>query len=259
MRVSVATATSAGKVRPTNQDAVTAFLPDPETAVLAVADGVGGLLDGAEASKLAIEAITRVATGRMEALADAIVAELDSANSSIYQSGTAAGRPSATTVVTAIIAGRTLEVLHAGDSRAYLLSGGILRALTEDHTWVVEQQRSGLLTAEQAAKSAYRNIITRCLGAEPQVAIERSERHKLRTGDIVLLCSDGLHGLVPEPEIASILGKPVALDVLADRLVSRANDLGGTDNISVALARIDSDQPPPIASPTVRGLEVTQT
>lgn len=259
MRVSVAAATSAGKVRPTNQDAVVTLRRDGDKAVLAVADGVGGLLNGAEASHLVIDAITRIASGSEPGMADAIVAELIAANASIYESGTAVGRPSATTIVAAVLSGRSLELLHAGDSRAYLLRDGRLRQLTQDHTWVVEQQRAGLLTPQQAAKSDYRNIITRCIGAEPAVDIERSAAIDLHSGDIVLLCSDGLHGLVPEDEIVPILRKPVALDVLADRLISRANDLGGTDNISVALARLDSDQSPPNASPTVRGLEVTQT
>lgn len=240
MHVALAAVTSRGLVRQTNQDAVLALTGATRGLyVLAVADGVGGLLNGAEASHLVIEKIAETATHQKVKLADALCAELERANTEVFDSGTARGLPSATTIVLAVVEGSQFEVIHAGDSRAYLCRDGDLLRLTIDHSWVAEQERAGLLTPAEAAASQYRNIITRCIGADPTVQLERQPPQSWRNGDVLLLCSDGLHGLVADDEIRTMLSSDLPVDQLANSLAERANEGGGTDNISVVIARFN--------------------
>jgi protein phosphatase len=124
-----------------------------------------------------------------------------------------------------------------GDSRAYLFRGGDLEILTLDHTLVAEQVRSGLLTQEQAQTNPLRRILIRALGAREEVEIDIHE-HELRDGDVLLLCSDGLTGMVPESEITDILTHDHDAQSAADRLVASANEHGGEDNVTVILVRI---------------------
>lgn len=240
MHVGFAAVTDVGRVRETNQDAVLATAgADRGSYVFAVADGVGGLLDGAEASRLVVEMLVEGARLQTDDLTGALHAQLLAANTKIFEKGTAKGFPSATTIVVVTIAGGHFEVIHAGDSRAYLWRGGQLQRLTADHSWVGEQERAGTLTPEEAARSQYRNIITRCVGAEPAVQLERRDAERCLADDLFLLSSDGLHGLVDEPEIVAVLASGSTLQEIADRLVELANERGGTDNISVVVARIE--------------------
>jgi protein phosphatase len=240
MHLGFAAVTSVGRVRETNQDAVLATAGAARGSyVLAVADGVGGLLDGGEASRLVVDSLAEGARHDPHALADSLDSRLVQANTTIFESGTAKGFPSATTIVLVVIEDGHFEVIHAGDSRAYLWRGGRLQHLTTDHSWVAEQERAGAMTREEAAASQYRNIITRCIGAEPSVLLERRPAEPCLPGDIFLLSSDGLHGLVDEPEIAATLAGRHPVEDIANRLVELANDRGGTDNISAVVARIE--------------------
>ena len=225
-----------GNVRPSNQDRVLATAAvGTETWVLAVADGVGGLVDGAEASSLTIDGLKAAAVGGGGPLAPRLEARVIECNSEIFNRGEANGRPSATTVVILAIEGGEFSALHAGDSRAYLMRDGRIERLTEDHSWVAEQVRAGSLSPEEAAANPYRNVITRAVGVEPSLSVERGESRPCLRGDIYLLCSDGLHGLIDDSTIATSMALGGGPAVIADRLVELAIAAGGTDNISVVV------------------------
>lgn len=239
-RVAYAALTDAGRARPTNQDAVLATQGvTAGTFVLAVADGVGGLSGGAETSTLALDSLASAVHAAVDPVAAARDA-LESVNARVFDEGTSRGRASGTTIVLAVIVAGELHILHAGDSRAYLLRGRRLTRLTRDHSWVAEQVRNGAMSNADAASSPYRNVITRALGVEPVLELEERQPEGCQPGDLLLLCSDGLHGLVPDAEIEAILLEQdtAGLDAVARRLVDLANERGGTDNVSVVLARI---------------------
>ena len=127
---------------------------------------------------------------------------------------------------------------HVGDSRGYLVRGGQITQRTEDHSWVNEQIKAGLITAETAKHHRFRNIITRSLGFQEEVEID-TQVLKAEPGDMYLLCSDGLTNLVPEEEIRDMLISKSFQEALRD-LVALANERGGDDNITAVLARVDS-------------------
>lgn len=239
MPIAYVARTDPGRVRPANQDAVLAIAgPNPDSCLLAVADGVGGLVGGAEASQLLVGKLSGAIEEPGETLAQAATAAILAANEAIWEAATTAGRQSGSTIVAVVVDGGGFEVIHAGDSRAYLYRDGTLRQLTEDHSWVADQVRLGLMTAEEAAVSQYRNIITRAVGTEPSLALEFGGPEPARAGDLFLLSSDGLHGLVPAGALEAAMASADDLDATAARLIGLANAAGGSDNISVVLARI---------------------
>ncbi len=204
-------------------------------AVLAVADGMGGALAGEVAAQVAVEAVAGLSA---PVTADDVRRALQEANRAIRRM--AAEDPDkagmGTTLTTALLADDRLDVVHVGDSRAYLWRDGELRQLTEDHSVVAELVRRGSLSAEDAEHHPHRNVITRALGAEPEVVAD-TVSEPLRDGDVVLLCSDGLSSYVPQRDIAAALAGAGSLREAAAALVERANAAGGTDNVTVVLAR----------------------
>ena len=126
---------------------------------------------------------------------------------------------------------------HVGDSRTYLFRGGKIHQLTRDHSFVQDQVDKGIITPQQAQKSHFRNILMRAVGVDPFLAVDIvCDLHY--SGDIFLLCTDGLHTMLDVDEITSILGFQGPLAMKADMLIDRANDAGGNDNIAVTLAEI---------------------
>ena len=231
----------AGKVRRNNEDAYLAGEGRDET-LLAIADGIGGFEAGEVASRIAIEALKELES---DAPFETAIRE---ANRRILTFGRGDERLSGmgTTIVAVRFGGTrerpVAEVAHVGDSRAYLLRGGDLRPLTEDHSLVAELVRSGELTRDQAAEHPQKNLITRALGAEEEVDVDTAVL-PVEAGDRILLCSDGLSDMVPEGRISEILadssGDPEAA---ARRLLSAALDAGGTDNVTVVV--VDLKQQP---------------
>jgi protein phosphatase len=146
-----------------------------------------------------------------------------------------------TTVTAALLDDGRLELIHVGDSRAYRLRDGALERLTQDHSIVGELVRRGLLTEEEADVHPQRNVITRALGAEPEVQVDERQ-YELRSGDVILLCTDGLYAEIGEPRITEIIVGSATLAEAADALVAAANAAGGSDNITVVLARFDGDR-----------------
>ena len=146
----------------------------------------------------------------------------------------------ASTLVAALVRDSQVWVINAGDSRAYLSDGVRLQQLSRDHSLVAEQVRAGMLTAEEGEHSDYRNVITRGIGVEDVLDPDSTGPFPLPPGNILLLCSDGLHGPVPEAQVKAALSSGTA-GAMARRLIDMANEAGGPDNISVVILKADSD------------------
>ena len=229
-----ASKTDTGRHRPINEDGALARPP-----VFVVADGMGGARAGEVASRIAIEAFESGLddSGSPE---ERLAGRVREANRRIYErSRTELGREGMwTTLTAAYLDDGSVAIAHVGDSRAYLFRDGELTRLTQDHSLVDELVRRGKLTQEQAAEHPQRSIITRALGPEPDVEVD-TWTYPVRRDDVLLLCSDGLTSMVPEPLIAEILGAEDSLDRAGDRLIEQANEAGGRDNITVVLVRVE--------------------
>jgi len=249
--MTLGSSTHLGMRRSSNEDNFCALAgpnaPPGTDALLAVADGMGGHQAGEVASSLAIQGLAKrlMDHGGAEATlpgaryySSRLASVVQEINAEVHKAG---GRPDThgmgTTLTAVVVAGPTYVIAHVGDSRAYLLREGELRRLTQDHSWVAEEMARGALTAQQAREHPRRNILTRALGTEPTVQVEQIEG-ELQQGDVLLLCSDGLHGLVSDDDIARILARDEPQKACAS-LVDQANNLGGSDNITAVVARMD--------------------
>ena len=254
-----------GLTRDHNEDFLGHVLPASPAQVqsqgwlFALADGVGGQERGEVASRLAVETVQagfrKIPKGIMHvSLLPRLVQE---ANHAVFDQGNAAphhsdarysdpggailpgGSQMATTLVLCALRFDSAVVSHVGDSRCYLARNGNLTPLTHDHTMVDEQVRLGLLSRAEASTGANRHILTRALGSELFVAADTITVN-IMPGDILLLCSDGLHGYVPDAEIQQIVASTPDLNQAAAALVAAANAAGGYDNVSVQLIRVRS-------------------
>lgn len=247
MKLRVGARTDIGRLRERNEDAYLV-----EEPLFAVADGMGGHRGGNVASALALETIR--GEGPLPADPEALVDRLRAANRAILQRGAADPRLAGmgTTVTAALCDGERLHVLHVGDSRAYLFRDGSLRQLTEDHTLVQRMVREGRLTPEEAERHPQRSILTRALGVEGEVEPDRVTV-PLRPGDRVLLCTDGLTGMVDAARIEQVLRDEPDPQRAADLLVEEANRAGGDDNITVVVVDVEEagNPAPAQARPTV--------
>jgi PPM family protein phosphatase len=235
-------ATDAGKVRANNEDALLVGEGRDET-LFVVADGIGGFEAGEVASRIAVDVLRELEPGA------SFEAAIREANRRILAVGRGDERLSGmgTTIVATRFGGTreepVAEIAHVGDSRAYLLRGGSLRPLTEDHSLVAELVRSGDLTRDQAAEHPQKNLITRALGAEEEVEVDTVVL-PVEAGDRLLLCSDGLTDMVPEANIGEILaGSPGDPEKPARTLVSAALDAGGSDNVTVVVVDVKQEAP----------------
>jgi len=221
--------TDIGLHRKTNEDTFVVAPP-----LFAVCDGMGGAQAGEVASGLAAETlVAAVADGRP------LLAAAEQANAAVFQRAhddidhTGMG----TTLTAVVLAGDTGHFAHIGDSRAYLLRGGALEQLSDDHSLVGEMVRDGRLSEEEAASHPHRSILSRALGTEPLARIDEFEVD-LRAGDVLLLCSDGLSGAVPAEAIRKALGRADPDDAAA-KLIAEARKHGGPDNITAVVLRLD--------------------
>ncbi len=225
--------TDIGLHRKTNEDAYVAAPP-----LFAVCDGMGGAQAGEVASSLAAETLTAgVASGRP------LLEAAEQANAAVYARAAtdAAHSGMGTTLTAVLVAGSLAHFVHIGDSRAYLLRGGELRQLSDDHSLVGEMIREGRLSEEEAAVHPHRSILSRALGTEPTVRIDEFEVDLLG-GDVLLLCSDGLCGVVPGPLIAKHMGRSDPQEA-AGRLIAEARKAGGPDNITAVVVRLETPDP----------------
>jgi protein phosphatase len=245
--------TDVGLRREANEDA---YLVDVERGLFAVADGMGGHAAGEVASRLAIETLASGlesgASDSEEEMRRSLTAVIQAANERIAREIRAREslRGMGTTVVAALCRGTRLVVAHVGDSRAYLVRDGLIERLTRDHSWVNEQVQMGILSEEEAQRHPFRNVITRALGSAEPVAVDTVSR-ALKGGDILLLCSDGLNGLVLDEVILErVLAASGDLEKAARSLVDAANAAGGDDNVTVVLLRLQESAPGQAGGPS---------
>jgi protein phosphatase len=238
-------------VRTNNEDC---FRIVPSLNLFVLADGMGGEAHGEIASSLAVETVVKHCLEGQEnpsvqlfgevkpALTprtQRVLSAIHLANEKVFQS--AEDHPEqqgmGATLTVAWIDGPQLSVGHVGDSRVYLLRSGALQQLTSDHSLVAEQVRRGILTVSEAEQSNLQSVLLRALGTQPEVEVD-SEEVGLFSGDVLLLCSDGLTRMVTEPEIAGTLQSEPQPQRAAEKLVALANESGGVDNVSVIVVAL---------------------
>jgi serine/threonine protein phosphatase PrpC len=230
--------TDVGRQRSANEDA---FFETSGTGLFAVADGMGGARAGEVAAKAAVDQLAGLATSDSAGEKE-LAAAVEQANRRIYElSESDESLAGMGTTMTALSVGEgDIAIAHVGDSRAYRVRDGDLEKLTHDHSLVDEMVRAGKLTPEEAEVHPQRSIITRALGPEPAVEVERMT-YPARAGDVYLICSDGLTTMVPEDAVASILRGRSSLKQAAEELVRAANEAGGRDNVTVVLFRLGEE------------------
>jgi protein phosphatase len=243
--------TDVGRRRKVNEDS---FLVAPDAHLFAVCDGMGGHNAGEVASRIAIETLADFVEKsgvekeitwpwglepELSLEANRLKTAVRLANSQVFQ--TADSREElmgmGTTVVAALLSGHVMTVCSAGDSRCYLVRDEKLQQLTQDDSWVSAAVGEGILNSDDVERHPLRNVITKAVGARDSIDLEVLEE-TLQPGDLVLLCSDGLHGMVNDQEIARlILSGQGSLEDLSQSLVDAANEAGGRDNVTVVLLR----------------------
>jgi serine/threonine protein phosphatase PrpC len=243
MRLASIGASDVGRKRLHNEDA---FLVMPESGLFCVADGLGGHASGEVASRMAIEEIAAFfratdsdpADGAHE---DRVAEAIRLANLSVLTRARA--EPDLTGMGTTLVAGYFAEggplvVAHVGDSRAYLFRGGDLKRLTEDHSLLQDFIRHSSPSAAEIDAFPHKNVIVRAVGMRDAVEMDLS-RVKVREGDVLLLCSDGLFGMLPDTQMAEILREEGGDILRANQLlVDAANEAGGSDNITSVLVQV---------------------
>ena len=266
MQLDVAGLTHIGRRKEKNEDSFGIFGEEypgiklfKQGALLVVADGLGGHTGGDIASKLAVSILRDLVkeeppepdSPNVDVVLDAanlgflpqIRAAMERANASIHQTNcdlVQNGRPMGTTLLTALVEPRMAWIGNVGDSRAYHVREGIILTRTEDHSWVDEQVKLGLMTREEAEKDKRKNLVTRSIGTHPEMEVD-TYRWPLSAGDVLLLCTDGLVNMARDSEIAEVLAQPITAKEMASRLVDLALAGGGKDNITVIVAVVDPD------------------
>jgi len=239
-----------GRVRPQNEDYVGSVVPrsaalaEAQGWLFALADGVGGHGEGDVASRLAIDTVCEgFRAARDHEVHRALLPRLlQQANAKVLEAATRSrklGAGMATTLVACAIRSDRAVVCHVGDSRCYLVRRSHAEVLTRDHTVANDQIRLGILSRREASDSPMQHMLSRSIGGDLFVAADVSE-HQLLSGDVLLLCSDGLHGAVPTADIELIISVNPDLGIAAKELVGVANERDGGDNVSVQLIRVSN-------------------
>ncbi len=254
MTIELHAAVDPGRARSNNEDSVAT---DDAVALAVLADGMGGYNAGEVASNMATSFI-RSELGRWlrEASSQASDAEVrramdicvDNANRAIFNAANTNPQYAGmgTTLVVAVFRDNRVLLGHVGDSRCYRLREGTLQQITRDHSLLQEQIDAGLITPEQAAFSANKNLVTRAVGVEDTVLLE-THQHDVLDGDLFLMCSDGLSDMLDDAGIAQVLQQLDSLESGTRALIEAANDAGGKDNISVILGRATGSASAPAA------------
>jgi serine/threonine protein phosphatase PrpC len=239
-----------GKVRTNNEDAMGSFIPSSRQQarshgyLFVVADGVGGMDLGEVASATAVAVMTdefaRAQDGTM--LISLLPRLIQHANAAVHDRTLESeyrGKNMATTLVACALRYDQAIVSHVGDSRCYLVRNGKARQVTADHTLVNEQRKMGLLSASEVADSDSRHVLIRSLGPEMFVSPDTTAI-TLQQGDVLVLCTDGLHDEMPEHTIAEIVSQKKGMDEIARELVARAVEIDGGDNTTAQVIRVRS-------------------
>ena len=258
MALEIVNISDVGRKRPHNEDST---ISDPEHGLVILADGMGGYKAGEVASAIAVMTVLEdvkaglkngnissdMPTGNLSNQSSLVKNAINHANSNIYNIAKtdAECHGMGTTIVTGLISGDRISIGNVGDSRLYRLRNGKFQQITKDHSLIQELVDRGLYTPEEAQAKMPKNLVTRALGLDSEVEIDIIE-DQVETGDIFLLCSDGLNDMVNDEEIHLTLSKYSAnLVQAAESLVQLANKNGGKDNISVVLVRIVEEKATP--------------
>ena len=245
MHVTCAARTDVGLIRSGNEDN---YMMIPDRGIFVVADGMGGHAAGEVASEMVVRGVTRdlgsLKGVALDEAAARVTAALRAANAAIYERTLVEHdkRGMGTTVTLLVLHGGRYLIGQVGDSRAYLLREGVFHQLTKDHSYVQEQVDAGYITPEQARTHPYSNVITRCVGASGDVVPDIFSG-TCRAGDVFLLASDGLTGMVEDDALAAVLRSAANPERWVDRMVAEANRRGGLDNITVIVVRVDAVDP----------------
>lgn len=243
--------TDVGRRRKLNEDS---FVVDAEASLYAVCDGMGGHNAGEVASRMAIEALESFIQKshrekeitwpygletELSFEGNRLKTAIKLANKRVYKAAdnredyTGMG----TTAVAALVNGNVATIGSAGDSRVYLFRAGTLTQLTRDDSWVSAAWTEGILTSDEIDKHPLRNVITKAVGAKESIEIDIVE-HPLASGDVIMLCSDGLHAMMNDEAILGVVTPfPDTLEQAAAQLIDAANEAGGKDNVTVVLVR----------------------
>lgn len=230
-----------GLVRKTNEDNCLVF---EDLKLLAVADGMGGHQAGEVASRLALDTIAQFVRANssemVENPAGTLQKALEAANNKIYSRSREQSEYNGmgTTITAACIKDDKVYLAHVGDSRAYLIHNGEIRLVTDDHSLVNELVKNGGLSPDEASRHPQRNVLTRAIGSMPLVEVDIYEE-QVNSGDILLLCTDGLSGLLSLDEISETVRGASSMEDGTGRLVEQALGRGGPDNITVILCMIE--------------------
>lgn len=219
-----------------NEDAATALLL-PHGGLFSVADGMGGHAAGEVASYVALETLSETYATTYGLPTVRFLKAVQAAGKAVHERSQKEGLDMGTTLVSVLVDKGAAHIAHIGDSRVYLLREGRLIQLTEDHSWVAQQVKEGVLSAAEAESHDWRNIVLNALGSEPTVKLDFFGVG-LQKGDRLLLCSDGLSGCVSHEQLTRLLNRPERPEVIARILVSAANSAGGPDNITALVIEV---------------------
>ena len=253
MKVVSSGLTDVGRKRNHNEDS---FLIDEELQFFVVADGMGGHAGGGTASRIAVETVDKEIRKIRESetnpfkvdgnlqdspLPEVLRSAVEKACLEIFKAAQDDPRLNGmgTTVIALLVRGNHALIAHVGDSRAYLVRGEHVQQISEDHSLVNEQIKAGMISAEEARHSRYKNIITRSVGFEEEVQVDVMGL-LTEPGDYFVLCSDGLSNFVDEKEIAEVCNKAKDLAEIPKTLIGMANERGGDDNITVIAVQAQS-------------------
>lgn len=242
MQIAVGASTDIGMIRQGNEDNFFAEA-DERRGVFVVADGMGGHAAGEVASEMAVQIISRplltLGSVTEPGAAELVSKAMQDANRAIYDRMLAETdkQGMGTTATVMALSDSGYLIGQIGDSRAYLLRDGALTQITKDHSYVQEQVDAGLLTPEQARYHPYSNVITRCVGASEEVDAD-IYAGEAREGDVFLLCSDGLTGMVDDRRLQQLLLARSGPGRIVDSLIAEANGRGGLDNITAVVVQV---------------------
>ncbi len=258
MRLDIAAFSDVGRRKKNNEDSYVVVREGAkdlrlfkEGALICVADGLGGHTGGEIASKLAVRIIGEIAKDKPhqngvesdesnDGPLPKIRSSIERANESIYQTNrdlVRTRRPMGTTVLTGVISPRKVYVGNVGDSRCYHIRDGEILTQTEDHSWVDEQVKLGLMSKAEAETDRRKNIVTRCVGTHEEVTVDTYRWH-IVPGDMLLFCTDGLVNMVSDDVIKKEFRRNGSSAEIAQRLVNLANENGGKDNITVVVVNV---------------------
>ena len=248
MKLTYAQVSLTGPVRPHNEDCLGFWDSADENeqatrgAIAIVADGLGGHGNGEVASQLAVETAIRIFCEAAPATTDNQLLSriFKAANLAVYDAGMHGGGTTrmATTLTVSLFRRKEIAVGHVGDSRSYLIRQHQISQLTSDHTYAAMQLKMSLISKAEAAASEMRNMLTRSIGHDPTVQVDYS-RHVLRSGDLIVQCTDGLHGSVAEHEILDAVNR-MRPSAACEHLTQLAEKRGSQDNISVQIVRVEN-------------------